>query len=89
MIQKPPKGSQHLPAPPKDREHPALPHAHLHQNVLALPREQVFEPIKGEVVRHANGRAGGVAHVVRAVPLPVPTDTRKSNGQDDQLDAVV
>lgn len=53
--------------------------SHLDQNILALPREQVLESVEGDVVGHANGRAGGITHVVRAVPPPVPADTRKSN----------
>lgn len=52
--------------------------SHLCQDILALPGEQVLESIKGDVVGHAKGRAGGVTHMVRAVPLPVPADTRKS-----------
>ena len=52
-----------------------LPGSHLHQDVLALPREQVLEPIKGEVVSQAQGRAASITHVVRTVPLPVLTDT--------------
>lgn len=31
---------------------------------------------------HADGGARGITHVVCAVPLPVPTDTRNRNGQD-------
>ena len=54
---------------------PPDPCSHLCQDVLALPGEQVLEPVKGEVVSQAQGRARGIAHVVRAVPLPVPTDT--------------
>lgn len=60
---------------------PPIPLSHLHQNILALSREHVFEPVKGEVVGHADGGTRGVTHVVRAVPLPVLTDTRNRNGR--------
>lgn len=56
------------------------PCSHLCQDVLALPGKQVLEPVKGEVVSQAQGGAGGIAHVVRAVPLPVPTDTGNKMG---------
>lgn len=65
---------------PLERQH-SPPHTHLHQNILALPGEHIFEPVEGEVVGHANSRARGVTHMVRAVPLPVPTDTRTATGR--------
>ena len=79
-----PKGQSASPSLLETDSRPSLPRSHLHQNILALSREQIFEPVEGEVVRHADGRARGVTHMVRAVPLPVPTDTRNNNGQDDQ-----
>lgn len=70
-------------APPAllDTHSTPSPHSqsHLHQNILALAREQVLESIEGEVMGHTNSRASGVTHAVRAIPPPVAADTRESD----------
>lgn len=70
---------------PPSRASPRLHHPHLRQDVLALPRKHVLEPVKSEVVSHADGGARGIAHTGRAVPLPVSTDTGKRDSESDGM----